>query len=219
MFPCPCKDKYYSPRPQFKNIWLSHPPPVQKPISRVADEQKDAAEIKDTCGCTSAKGWPATIPRHVRPHHALYIPAPHPAPSALAYAWSPSMVLLGLSPPTPCSFCPFIVLKRESKRCHQPRAFNRLKGPLLTALHQAYSCNSHKATAAPERKSSLTQGDIEAHTGQQTPSKFFCRTLISPPQLWCSDYFCPSSSHGLQSTPIQSEDAVAMTAELLQRTL
>lgn len=68
-------------------------------------------------------------------------------------------------------------LKEESKRCHRPRAYNRLKGPIPIAFHQSHTCNklvpSHKAAAALERISSLTEGHMQAHTGQQTPNELF----------------------------------------------
>lgn len=55
-FLCSCKDRYYSLRLRLRNIWLGHPPPVQKHVSGGGGEQKDSAEIRYTCSCTSAKG-------------------------------------------------------------------------------------------------------------------------------------------------------------------
>lgn len=97
----------------------------------------------------------------------------------------------GSQPPPPCNSWPSTSavelfatakLKQESKRGHQPRAYNRLKGPIPIPFHQSHACNklvpSHKAAAALER-SPCWHRDTCKHT---QGSKLWAVSLYS--SLW-----------------------------------
>lgn len=72
----------------------------------------------------------------MRPRHALYLPAPHPAPSALAHAWSLSMVLLGLTPQHPAAFV-------HSPECLNCSKAGKQEVPSTKGFQQAEWVTSH----------------------------------------------------------------------------
>ena len=143
----------------------------------------------DTCSCTSAKGWPATIPNHVTPHRVAFIcQLLIQNPLLFPMCDLPPLVLLDLKPPLQLLAIHlslwtvhYIQTKAGKQEVPSTKSF---QGATSRYLPPGCSCNrlmpSHKAAAAPERNSSPTQGHTQAHTGQQTPNKLFCCTLIPP---------------------------------------
>lgn len=91
---------------------------------------------------------------------------PHPLPPCNFWSPTSAFVLFTMAK-----------IKQESKRCHQPRAYDRLKGPIPVAFHQSNACN--KLCAQPQsccstgEISSLTQGHMQARTEQQTLNEIF----------------------------------------------